>query len=98
MYANKAVPASLKYHHDRVGSDHDSVGIFQQRARYYPNIKCDMDAGCSAGQFYKEMKRVSGWKTMAVGTLCQKVQRSAYPDRYAKQVGAAKKICKAGGL
>lgn len=98
MYANNAVPASLKYHHDRIGSDHDSIGLFQQRASIYKNIACDMEAGCSAGQFFAEMKRVKGWQTMAVGTLCQKVQRSAYPDRYAKQVGAATKVCAAGGL
>lgn len=98
MYANNAVPASLKYHHDRVGSDHDSIGLFQQRASIYKNIACDMDAGCSAGQFITEMKKVKGWQTMDVGTLCQKVQRSAFPDRYAKQVPTANKVCAAGGL
>lgn len=98
MYANKKVPESMKLPHDRVGSDHDSVGLFQQRASIYKNVKCSMDADCSAGQFFDEMKRVKGWKNIAVGTLCQKVQRSAYPDRYAKQVGLATKVCKAGGL
>ncbi|QPG93591.1 hypothetical protein C2857_001068 [Epichloe festucae Fl1] len=98
MYANNNAPASLKLPHDRVGSDHDSVGIFQQRVSIYKDLKCDMDAGCSAGQFFADMKRVNGWKTMAVGTLCQKVQRSAYPDRYARRVGEAAKICAAGGL
>jgi hypothetical protein len=98
MYANNAVPASLTYAHDRVGSDHDRIGLFQQRASIYKNIKCDMDAACSAGQFYSEMKRVNGWQSMAIGTLCQKVERSAYPDRYTKQVGLATAVCKAGGL
>ncbi|KAK2612610.1 hypothetical protein QQS21_001382 [Conoideocrella luteorostrata] len=98
MYANKKVPASLKYPHDRVGSDHDSIGIFQQRASIYKNIKCDMDAGCSAGQFFTEMKRIKGWQKIPVGKLCQKVQRSAYPDRYNKRVGEATKVCAAGGL
>lgn len=98
MYANSKVPASLKYPHDRVGSDHDSVGIFQQRAIYYPNIAADMDAARSAAQFFAKMKNISGWKTMAVGKLCQKVQVSAYPDRYAAQVSKATKICAAGGL
>jgi hypothetical protein len=98
MYANNAVPESLKYPHDRVGSDHDSIGLFQQRASIFKDIKCDMDAGCSASQFYTQMKKVQGWQNMAVGTLSQKVQRSAYPDRYAKQVGLATNVCKAGGL
>ncbi|KAJ5199468.1 hypothetical protein N7491_011327 [Penicillium cf. griseofulvum] len=98
IYANKKVPASLKYPHDAVGSDYDSVGIFQQRAVYYPDIAADMDAAKSAAQFFKEMKGISGWKSMDVGKLCQKVQRSAYPSRYAERVGDAKKICAAGGL
>jgi hypothetical protein len=92
------VPKSLNYPHDKVGSDHDSVGIFQQRVVYYPDIAADMDPAKSAAQFFKKMKAVSGWKTMAVGKLCQKVQVSAYPDRYAQRVAEATKICSAGGL
>lgn len=98
MYANKKVPASLKYPHDAVGSDYDSVGIFQQRATFYPNIAANMNAGKSAAQFFKGMKGIKGWKSMEVGKLCQKVQRSAYPTRYAQRVSQAKKICAAGGL
>ncbi|KAM0461522.1 hypothetical protein ACHAPV_004228 [Trichoderma viride] len=98
MYANNRVPESLKYAHDRVGSDRDRIGLFQQPASIYKNIKCDMDAACSASQFYAEMKKISGWQNMAIGTLCQKIERSAYPDRYAKQVGLATNVCKAGGL
>jgi hypothetical protein len=88
----------MKIKHDAVGSDFDSVGVFQQRARYYPNIACDMDPQCSAKQFFAKMKKVSGWKKMEVGKLCQKVQVSAFPDRYRKQVAKATKICKAGGV
>jgi hypothetical protein len=65
---------------------------------YYPDIAADMDAAGSAAQFFSKMKGISGWKTMDVGTLCQKVQGSAYPDRYAQRVGDADKICAAGGL
>jgi hypothetical protein len=97
ILANNAVPASLKYAHDGMGSDHDSVGIFQQRAMYYTDIACDMDAACSAGSFFKGMTGISGWKTMNVAKLCQAVQRSAYPDAYQKYVGAAASICAAGG-
>ncbi|CAI7657107.1 unnamed protein product [Penicillium bialowiezense] len=98
IYANKKVPSSLNYPHDKVGSDYDSVGIFQQRAMYYPNIAADMDAGKSAGQFFAKMKGISGWKSMEVGKLCQKVQGSAYPTRYAERLSEAKEICAAGGL
>jgi hypothetical protein len=44
------------------------------------------------------MKKISGWKNMDVGKLCQKVQGSAYPDRYAQHVSAAGNICAAGGV
>lgn len=98
MYANNAVPQSLKYPHDRVGSDGDHIGLFQQRASIYKNVGCDMNAACSTGQFFNEMKKIKDWQTMSIGTLCQKIQRTAYPDRYAKQVGLATNICKAGGL
>lgn len=98
MYANNGAPESLKYPHDRISSDRDRIGLFQQPASIYNNIKCDMDAACSASQFYAEMKKIRGWQNMAIGTLCQKIERSAYPDRYAKQVGLATNVCKAGGL
>lgn len=65
---------------------------------FYKNIAADMDAGKSAGQFFGKMKAVRGWESMDVGSLCQKVQGSAYPSRYAEQVSKAEKICKAGGL
>nr|WJZ50366.1 GH184 muramidase [Aspergillus sp. XZ2668] len=98
MYANSNVAASLSYPHDAVGSDYDSVGLFQQRVSIYTNLAADMDAAQSAGQFFDEMKKVSGWETMNVGDLCQEVQRSAYPDRYAGEVSTAESICSAGGL
>ncbi|KAE9377382.1 hypothetical protein N431DRAFT_453730 [Stipitochalara longipes BDJ] len=96
ILANKAVPASLNYAHDGIGSDHDSIGIFQQRAEYYKDISCDMQAACSAGQFFNGMKAIRGWQTMDVATLCQKVQKSAYPDAYRKYTTLAAAICKDG--
>ncbi|GJN74815.1 hypothetical protein PLICBS_008908 [Purpureocillium lilacinum] len=98
ILANNKVPASLKYHYDGKGSDHDSVGIFQQRAMYYKDIKCDMDAACSASLFFKGMTAIKGWKTMDVAKLCQAVQRSAVPTAYRKYTSQAKTICAAGGL
>jgi hypothetical protein len=98
VYANNAVAESLSYPYDKIGSDHDSIGIFQQRASIYTNIAADMDPAGSAAQFFSGMTSISGWQTMDVGTLCQEVQKSAYPDRYSEQVSAATSICAAGGL
>ncbi|KAH8692832.1 hypothetical protein BGW36DRAFT_436578 [Talaromyces proteolyticus] len=95
VYANEAVPESLNYPYDAVGSDHDSIGIFQQRAMYYPDISADMDPAGSAAQFFAKMQAVSGWQTMDVGELCQTVQGSAYPDRYNENLSAAEAICSA---
>jgi hypothetical protein len=93
------VPLSLDYPHHATGSDHDSIGIFQQRASIYTNIAADMDPAQSAAQFFTEMKKISGWQTMDVGTLCQKVQRSKYPDRYnQKGLPVAGPVCDAGGF
>jgi hypothetical protein len=86
----------LNYPRDGFGSDHDSIGIFQQRAMYYKIIACDMKAACSTSLFFKEMKKISGYKTMNVPKLCQKVQKSAVPSAYQKKLAAAVKICKAG--
>ncbi|KAK3181459.1 hypothetical protein K4F52_007169 [Lecanicillium sp. MT-2017a] len=96
--ANHAVPSSFNYPRDGVGSDHDSVGIFQQRAKFYKDIRCNMDAACSAGQFLGKMAGISGWETMDVARLCQKVQVSAVPDAYKKYTGQAATICSAAGL
>lgn len=57
-----------------------------------------MDPARSAHQFFAKMKGVKGWKTMAVGKLCQKVQVSALPELYGKRVSEATKICKAAGM
>ena len=58
-----------------------------------------MDPAKSAAQFFKKMVAVSGWKTMDVGALCQKVQGSAVPTAYNdKGLPVAKKVCAAGGF
>ena len=98
VYANDAVPESLKLPHQMVGSDHDSIGIFQQRASIYTDIKKDMDPAGSAELFYNKMRGIKGWQTMDVGELCQKVQVSAYPTRYNENLPLAKKICGADGF
>lgn len=45
VLANPSVPASYNYPHDGSGSDHDSVGIFQQRASW-GTVKDRMNPVC----------------------------------------------------
>lgn len=97
MYANNAVPESLKLPHDAVGSDHDSVGIFQQRPSWGP-VADLMDAYKSAGLFFNALKRLTGWESMDPGAAAQAVQRSAFPDRYATKMARAEELVKATKL
>ncbi|QSB07189.1 M23 family metallopeptidase [Natronoglycomyces albus] len=83
MYANEDVPESLDLPHDRVGSDHDSVGLFQQRPSMgWGSVAELMDAATSAQKFYTALLDVEGWESMSVAEAAQAVQVSAYPDAY----------------
>lgn len=99
MWANSSVPESLKFPHDAVGSDHDSVGLFQQRQNGAGGTLADnMDPYRSAKLFYNALKGVSGWETMDPGAAAQAVQRSAFPDRYAEKMGRGSQLVKETGL
>ena len=77
------------------GKDHDSVGIFQQRPRYWGTVKDCMDPKTSAGKFYAALKKINNWESVSIGTAAQMVQKSAFPDRYDKHTSEAKAICNA---
>ncbi|OHT73371.1 hypothetical protein [Mycobacteroides chelonae] len=89
--ANKAVPDSLLIPNDGIGSDHDSVGPFQQRQSWGRTADL-MNPSTSAGKFYDELVKVRGWQNMALTQAAQAVQRSAFPDAYAKQAGNARAL------
>lgn len=91
MYANSSVPESLNFPHDAVGSDHDSVGLFQQRPSW-GSVADRMNAGVSAGLFFKALAGVPNWQSMDPGAAAQAVQRSAFPDKYGKRMVEAGKL------
>lgn len=93
MYANSTVPESLKLPHDAVGSDHDSVGLFQQRASW-GSVADRMNPYVSAGLFFNALTGIKGWEQMEKGAVAQAVQRSAFPDRYAEQMAKASGLLK----
>lgn len=95
VYANSNVPSSYNYPHDAVGSDHQSVGIFQQQPQFWGTVKDCMDPATSAGKFYAALVKVGNWQKIPIGTAAQDVQRSAYPDRYQQRAAQATTICKA---
>ncbi|KAJ6781190.1 hypothetical protein PWT90_05967 [Aphanocladium album] len=98
IYANPRVPASMNYPHDKVGGDQDSVGMFQQRPEWYPDIKSDMSAAGSTRQFLAAMKQVRGWQTMEISALDQAVQRAQAGNLYAKRIPLARQVCGAAGF
>ena len=90
MYANNSVPESLNYRHDAVGSDHDSVGLFQQRDNgAWGTVAQRMDPYESAKMFFAELMKID-WENMDPGAAAQAVQRSAFPDRYATKMQRAR--------
>ena len=98
MWANRAVPESLKYRHDAVGSDYDSVGLFQQRDNgAWGTVKQRMTPYDSAGMFFDKLKSFD-YKSMDPGAAAQKVQVSAFPDRYGQQMGAAEELLNKVGV
>lgn len=100
MWANNAVPESLNFPHDAVGSDHDSVGLFQQRDNgAWGTVAKRMDPYDSAGMFFDEMlRKFPNWQSMDPGAVAQGVQVSAFPDRYATKMGRAETLVAEAGL
>ena len=98
MWANRAVPESLKFRHDAVGSDYDSVGLFQQRDNgAWGTVKQRMTPYDSAGMFFNKLKGFD-YHAMDPGAAAQKVQVSAFPDRYGQQMGNAEKLLNKVGV
>lgn len=89
--ASEAVPESFEYTDSDVSySDHDSVGIFQQRTSMgWGSIEELMDVSTSASKFYGALEGIDGWENMSIAEAAQSVQVSAYPDYYAQWEGLA---------
>ncbi|MFV0435009.1 MAG: M23 family metallopeptidase [Leucobacter sp.] len=91
--ANPTVPASMGLPNDGTGSDHDSVGLFQQRpSQGWGTVPQLMDPVYSAGKFYERLTGIPGWESLKPGDAAQKVQISAFPDRYAERAGEAEQL------
>ncbi|MFI6942161.1 heavy metal transporter [Streptomyces sp. NPDC050418] len=65
--------------------DRDSVGLFQQRpSQGWGTVEQIMDPVYSAGKFYEHLKDVPGYSRLPLTVAAQKVQRSGFPQAYAK--------------
>lgn len=79
IYANRNVPASLTLPHEAVGTDHLSVGIFQQQTPMWGTVADCMAVATSTAKFLHALEKVN-WQSMSNWAAAQSVQRSAFRD------------------
>ncbi|MFE2559696.1 C40 family peptidase [Streptomyces sp. NPDC059352] len=65
--------------------DRDSLGLFQQRPSMgWGTANQILDPVHASTKFYEGLKKVSGWESLSVTQAAQAVQRSGFPEAYAK--------------
>ncbi|WP_435178171.1 C40 family peptidase [Actinacidiphila sp. bgisy145] len=65
--------------------DRDSLGLFQQRpSQGWGTATEILDPVHASTRFYEALEQVSGWQSLSVAQAAQAVQKSAFPDAYAK--------------
>ncbi|MEV4809229.1 M23 family metallopeptidase [Micromonospora avicenniae] len=89
--ANRTVGESQDLPNEGVGADHDSVGLFQQRAGW-GTVRQRMTPEYAAKKFYEKLLAIPGWEQLPLTSAAQGVQRSAFPDAYAKHEAVAAQI------
>jgi len=86
--------------------DRDSLGLFQQRpSQGWGTANEILDPVHASTRFYEALEKVSGWQSLSVSQAAQAVQRSGFPEAYAKweplatalQKAIAPVLSKAGG-
>jgi cell wall-associated NlpC family hydrolase len=101
MYWNPKVAGSRALAPDQsaVGTDGYSVGLFQQQvsgnAFSWGTVADAMDPVKSTDMFLDRLTALPGWQSLSVAAADQAVQRSAYPEAYAKWEGQARQIVSA---
>jgi murein DD-endopeptidase MepM/ murein hydrolase activator NlpD len=74
-------------------NDHDSLGLFQQRpSQGWGTPEQIRDPKYSSRKFYEKLVSVSNWEDLSLTTAAQRVQRSAYPNAYARHENVATNI------
>ncbi|MCM0622533.1 M23 family metallopeptidase [Nocardioides bruguierae] len=91
------IERSLSLPHTAVGSDHGSLGVFQQQWPWWGTMQQLMDPATSARLFFQHLLVVPGWQAMEIGEAGQRVQRSAFPDAYDDDVPLAEALLDAAG-
>jgi cell wall-associated NlpC family hydrolase len=65
--------------------DRDSLGLFQQRpSQGWGTANEILDPVHASTKFYEALEKVSGWQSLSVTQAAQAVQKSGFPEAYAK--------------
>jgi murein DD-endopeptidase MepM/ murein hydrolase activator NlpD len=74
-------------------NDHDSLGLFQQRpSQGWGTPEQISDPVHASTAFYERLLHVEGWQELPLTQAAQQVQRSAFPDAYARHETQAIRI------
>lgn len=74
-------------------NDHDSIGLFQQRpSQGWGRPDQLRDPAYASRKFYEKLRTIAGWEKLPLTEAAQRVQRSAFPDAYAKHEPIATEI------
>jgi Peptidase family M23 len=92
------IERSLTLPYDAVGTDHGSLGVFQQQWPWWGTMPELMDPQTSAEKFYAAMvQKVPNYQRLDPGDVAQTVQVSAYPDAYDAWVPLARQLLSHAG-
>ncbi|MBM0230536.1 M23 family metallopeptidase [Micromonospora sp. STR1_7] len=88
--ATAMVESSL---HNLNGGDRDSLGLFQQRpSQGWGTPAQIIDPVYAATKFYSKLQRIGRWESLPLTVAAQRVQVSAFPDRYGTYEHAAEQV------
>lgn len=87
-----AIQESQLYNTDQA-TDHDSVGLFQQRpSQGWGTPQQLHNPEYAAGKFYDKLLTIANWQRLPLTVVAQAVQRSAYGNAYAPREADATAI------
>lgn len=101
VYWREVAMLSLNYPNGGVApGDWDSVGFLQGRPQAgwggdgspEEMVQNLLDPAYVSGVFYDRLVAIEGWDTLEPGQVAQRIQRSAFPDRYAQRMAEADAI------
>jgi murein DD-endopeptidase MepM/ murein hydrolase activator NlpD len=86
------VAASLSLPHEAVGTDHGSLGVFQQQWPWWGTMRELMTPAVAAQKFYRALLSMPAWQSEPVTIAAQSVQASAHPEAYADDEPLAREL------